>query len=198
MRIANDANCFALSEATDGAGAGYRTVFAVILGTGVGGGITVNRTIVTGPNAIGGEWGHNPLPWPRADELPGPGCYCGLSGCIETWLSGPGMAGEFARVTGASRDSRAIVKAARAGDEEAGAALDRYVDRLARGLSSIINVLDPDVIVLAGGMSQIDELYDGVTARWNEYVFSDRVDTPLLPAAHGDSSGVRGAAWLWD
>ena len=154
--------------------------------------------IVTGPNAIGGEWGHNPLPWPMKDELPGAGCYCGLSGCIETWLSGPGMAADFARQTGGSGDSRAIVAAARAGDGGASAALDRYIDRLARGLASIINVLDPHLIVLAGGMSQIEELYRGVTDRWDRYVFSDRVDTPLLPAVHGDSSGVRGAAWLWD
>lgn len=198
VRITNDANCLALSEATDGAGAGYRTVFSVILGTGVGGGITVDRTIVSGPNAIGGEWGHNPLPWPRADELPGPDCYCGLAGCIETWLSGPGMADDYRRATGNTADSRAVVDAARAGDVSAAAALERYIDRLGRGLSSIINVLDPDVIVLAGGMSQIDELYEGVTSGWDQYVFSDRVDTPLVRAAHGDSSGVRGAAWLWD
>ena len=198
VRITNDANCLALSEATDGAGAGHATVFGVILGTGVGGGVTVNGRIVTGPNAIGGEWGHNPLPWPEADELPGPDCYCGLRGCIETWLSGPGMAAEYTRRTGASEGSREIVQAARAGEADAVAALDRYIDRLARGLASIINVLDPDVIVLAGGMSQIDEVYDGVTARWDQYVFSDRVDTLLVSAAHGDSSGVRGAAWLWE
>jgi fructokinase len=198
VRITNDANCLALSEATDGAGAGFGTVFAVILGTGVGGGITVHGRIVTGPNAIGGEWGHNPLPWPTPDERPGADCYCGLSGCIETWLSGPGMASEYTRLTGTHSDSRQIVEAARAGEGEAAAAFDRYIDRLARGLASIINVLDPHVIVLAGGMSQIEEIYDGVTARWDRYVFSDRVDTLLVPAAHGDSSGVRGAAWLWD
>jgi fructokinase len=197
VRITNDANCLALSEATDGAATGQGTVFGVILGTGVGGGITVHGKIVTGPNAIGGEWGHNPLPWPELDEQPGADCYCGLRGCIETWLSGPGMAAEYTRVTGVRKDPREIVEATRAGEEQAAAALDRYIDRLARGLASIINVLDPHVIVLAGGMSQIEEIYDGVTARWDRYVFSDRVDTPLVEAAHGDSSGVRGAAWLW-
>lgn len=198
VRITNDANCLALSEATDGAGAGHRTVFAVILGTGVGGGITVNRSIVSGPNAIGGEWGHNPLPWPQTDELPGPDCYCGLSGCIETWLSGPGMAADHARRAGGALDTRSIVAAARKREPDARMTLDRYCDRLARGLASIINVLDPGVIVLAGGMSQIDELYGGVIDAWDAFVFSDRVDTPLVPAMHGDSSGVRGAAWLWD
>ena len=197
VRIANDANCLALSEATDGAGAGRRTVFSVILGTGTGGGVTVNRTIVTGPNAIGGEWGHNPLPWPTEDERIGPDCYCGRSGCIEKYLSGPGMAADHERATAMSMSPPEIVAAARSGEPGAEATLERYADRLARGLASIINVLDPDVIVLAGGLSKIPELYVEVPARWSQYVFSDQVDTPLVPAIHGDSSGVRGAAWLW-
>lgn len=197
VRIANDADCLALSEATDGAGARYETVFAVILGTGVGGGITVARNIVTGPNAIGGEWGHNPLPWPSGDESPGPDCYCGRRGCIETFLSGPGMTADHERMTASKMPPPEIVQAARTGEDGAAATLGRYADRLARGLASVINVLDPHVIVLAGGMSHIDELYREVPARWGEYVFSDRVDTALVPALHGDSSGVRGAAWLW-
>lgn len=197
VRIANDADCLALSEATDGAGAGNRTVFAVIIGTGTGGGLTVDRGIVTGPNAIGGEWGHNPLPWPTANEGDGPDCYCGRRGCIETYLSGPGMAADHARSTGMNLSPPDIVKAARTGEPGAEATLERYADRLARGLATLINVIDPDVIVLAGGMSQISELYDEIPARWAEYVFSDTVATPLVPAVHGDSSGVRGAAWLW-
>jgi fructokinase len=198
LRIANDADCLALSEATDGAGAGQRTVFAVIIGTGTGGGLTVDRGIVSGPNAIGGEWGHNPLPWPTAEEGDGPDCYCGRRGCIETYLSGPGMAADHERSTGMSMSPPDIVEAARAGDAGAEVTLERYADRLARGLATLINVIDPDVIVLAGGMSQITELYTEVPARWQEYVFSDTVATPLVPAVHGDSSGVRGAAWLWD
>jgi fructokinase len=198
VRIANDADCLALSEATDGAGAGHGTVFAVILGTGTGGGVTVNRSIVTGPNAIGGEWGHNPLPWPTVDELTGPECYCGQRGCLEKYLSGPGMAADHERVTSMQMSPPQIVAAARDGEPGAEATLERYADRLARGLASIINVLDPHVIVLAGGLSQILELYAEVPARWGQYVFSDQVDTPLVPAVHGDSSGVRGAAWLWE
>lgn len=198
VRVANDANCLALSEATDGAGAGHGTVFSVILGTGVGGGITVNRTIVTGPNAIGGEWGHNGLPWPTGAERPGPDCYCERQGCIEKYLSGPGMAADHQLVTGRQMSPPEIVEAARAGEPESTATLERYADRLARGLASIINVLDPHVIVLAGGLSQIAELYEDVRSRWTDYVFSDQVDTPLVPAVHGDSSGVRGAAWLWE
>lgn len=197
VRIANDADCLALSEATDGAGAEKRTVFAVIIGTGTGGGLTVDRGIVTGPNAIGGEWGHNPLPWPTAEEGAGPDCYCGRRGCIETYLSGPGMAADHERSTAMSMSPPEIVEAARAGEAGAEATLERYADRLARGLATLINVIDPDVIVLAGGMSQIAELYTEVPARWQEYVFSDTVSTPLVPAVHGDSSGVRGAAWLW-
>jgi fructokinase len=198
VRIANDADCLALSEATDGAGAGKRTVFAVIIGTGTGGGLTVDRGIVTGPNAIGGEWGHNPLPWPTADEGEGPDCYCGRRGCIETYLSGPGMAADHARSTAMTLSPPDIVSAARTGEPGAEATLERYADRLARGLATLINTIDPDVLVLAGGMSQISELYEEVPARWAEYVFSDLVATPLVPAVHGDSSGVRGAAWLWD
>jgi fructokinase len=198
VRIANDADCLALSEATDGAGAGHGTVFAVILGTGTGGGVTVNRSIVTGPNAIGGEWGHNPLPWPTGDELVGPDCYCGQRGCIEKYLSGPGMAADHEQATAMRMSPPEIAAAARKGEPGAEATLERYADRLARGLASIINVLDPHVIVLAGGLSQIPELYAEVPARWGKYVFSDQVHTPLIPAVHGDSSGVRGAAWLWE
>lgn len=197
VRVANDADCLALSEATDGAGAGYQTVFAVILGTGVGGGVAVNHTIVTGPNAIGGEWGHNPLPWPSDTDWIGPDCYCGRRGCIETYLSGPGMASDHERATALAMSPPEIVAAARAGEPGALATLERYADRLARGLASVINVLDPHVIVLAGGMSRIRELYEAVPARLAQFVFSDQVETSLVPAAHGDSSGVRGAAWLW-
>jgi fructokinase len=195
IAMANDADCLALSEATDGAAAGAATVFAVILGTGVGGGLAVHGTVLAGPNAIAGEWGHNPLPWPSPDELPGPPCYCGLSGCIETWLSGPGLARDHQTHAGTPRDPPAIVAAA-AGDPAAEATLCRYEDRLARGLASVINLLDPQAIVLGGGLSRLDRLYDAVPGIWERYVFSDTVRTPLLPATHGDSSGVRGAAWL--
>ena len=197
VRIANDADCLALSEATDGAGASMPTVFAVILGTGVGGGIAVNRSILTGPNAVGGEWGHNPVPWPTEEERSGPACYCGLAGCIETLLSGPGLSADHERATGAWMDAEAIAAAAADGAAEAVASLDRYTDRLARSLAAVINLLDPDVIVLAGGLSQISSLYERVPDLWGQYVFGDQVVTPLVPAAHGDSSGVRGAAWLW-
>ncbi len=196
IAFANDANCLALSEATDGAGAGAPVVFAVILGTGVGGGIAVHRRVITGPNAIAGEWGHNPLPWPADGERPGPPCYCGLHGCIETWLSGPGFARDHAAATGERLESPAIVAAAEAGEERALASLARYEDRLARALATIVNVLDPEVIVLGGGMSNIRRLYETVPALWPRYVFSDAVATLLRPAVHGDSSGVRGAAWL--
>ncbi len=196
VAFANDANCLALSEATDGAGAGAFTVFAVILGTGVGGGVVVGGKVLQGPNAIAGEWGHNPLPWPRDEERPGPPCYCGLHGCIETWLSGPGMTGDHARITGRSIPGPEIVAAAEAGEVEARAALDRHADRLARGLAHVINILDPEVIVLGGGVSNIKRLYADVPRRLSAYVFTDRVDTKLLPPLHGDSSGVRGAAWL--
>jgi fructokinase len=199
VRLANDANCFALSEATDGAGARAPVVFGVILGTGTGGGVVVNGQIVEGANLIGGEWGHNPLPSPGDEERPGPSCYCGRHGCIETFLSGPGLTRDHAMATGEMLDPAAIVARADAGegDPRAIATLTRYHDRLARALGSIINVLDPHVIVLGGGLSNIDSLYDAVPKRWGVYVFSDRVDTKLVRAKHGDASGVRGAAWLW-
>jgi fructokinase len=193
VRLANDADCFALSEASDGAGAGARSVFGVILGTGVGGGLVYEGRLIQGPNAIAGEWGHNPLPWPRDDERPGPRCYCGREGCIETFLSGPG----FARDHGAAMAPEDIVGAAEAGDVDARNALDRYIDRLARALATVINIFDPEVVVLGGGMSKIARLYEEVPRRWGRWIFSDRVDTRLRPPAHGDSSGVRGAAWLW-
>lgn len=198
IRCSNDANCFALSEATDGAGRGARVVFGVILGTGTGGGIVVEGRVLEGPNAVAGEWGHNSLPWPEASEWPGPACYCGRSGCVETFLSGPGLALDFARATGRRIASEEVVARAGTGDADACAALDRYEHRMARALASVINVLDPDVIVLGGGLSKIDRLYDRVPAQWQRWVFSDRVDTPLVRNLHGDSSGVRGAAWLWN
>ena len=195
VRIANDANCFALSEATDGAGAGAGCVFGVILGTGTGGGIVINGRLLVGVNAIAGEWGHNPLPWPTADELPGPACYCGRHGCIETFLSGPGMLNDY---HGASPvTSAAGIVALAAHDDAAEHCLQRYEDRLARGLASVINLVDPDVIVLGGGLSKISRLYANVPRRWKHYVFSDTIRTRLMPPLHGDSSGVRGAAWLW-
>jgi fructokinase len=199
VRIANDADCFALSEAVDGAGGGAATVFGAILGTGTGGGLVVNGRLLCGANAIAGEWGHNPLPWPRDEELPGPPCYCGKRGCIETFLSGPGLADDHRRVngTGTAADARALAALARAGDPAAEATLERYADRLARSLASIVNVFDPEVIVLGGGVSNIASLYRRVPRLWGRYVFSVRVDTRLCRAHHGDSGGVRGAAWLW-
>ena len=197
VRIANDADCFALSEATDGAGAGAPTVFGVILGTGVGGGLVVNGRLLQGPNAIAGEWGHNPLPWPLPDEMPGPDCYCGKKGCIESWNSGPAFEAEYNAFEKKDRSAEEIVIAARNGERPAKAALWRYSDRLARALATVINIVDPHVIVLGGGMSNTDELYTEIPSRWGAYVFSDRVDTKLVRNMHGDSSGVRGAAWLW-
>jgi fructokinase len=197
VRFANDANCFALSEAIDGAAAGCHAVFGVILGTGVGGGIAIGRRIVTGANAIAGEWGHNPLPWPRPDELPGPPCYCGRAGCIETFLSGPGLAADHRRHGGGELTGPEIVAAAAAGDRAGRETLDRHAERLARGLASVINVVDPEAIVLGGGLSALPHLYEQVPPMWHRYVFSDDIVTRLLPPAHGDSSGVRGAAWLW-
>lgn len=197
LRFANDANCFTLSEATDGAAATAVVVFGVIIGTGTGGGITVDGKLVTGPNGIAGEWGHNPLPWPRPDELPGPECYCGLKGCIETWLSGPGLSRDFQQHNGDVVEAVEISRRAQAGDAQAQAVLLRHADRMARALASVINIIDPDVIVLGGGVSNIKSLYDEVPAGWGRYVFSDRVDTQLVRAQYGDSSGVRGAAWLW-
>jgi fructokinase len=198
VRFANDANCFALSEAIDGAGTGARVVFGVILGTGTGGGIVVDRRALVGPNGVAGEWGHNPLPWASDDERPGPACYCGRAGCIETFLSGPGLVRDHSQATGERAEARDIVARAAAGDRRAQATLTRYEDRLARCLGGVINVLDPDVIVLGGGLSAVARLYENVPRLWSAWVFSDRVDTPLRPPVHGDSSGVRGAAWLWD
>ena len=196
VRLANDANCFALSEASDGAAAGAAVVFGVIIGTGTGGGLVVNGNIVVGANAIGGEWGHNPLPAPEDDERPGPPCYCGRSGCIETFLSGPALARDY--IAHGGGDLAAIEIASRADrDERAAAALDRYERRFARAIASVINIIDPDVIVLGGGLSNITRLYDRVPGLWGAHVFSDHVGTRLLRAKHGDSSGVRGAAWLW-
>jgi fructokinase len=197
LRIANDANCFALSEATDGAAAGAEVVFGVILGTGTGGGVAVRGAILAGANAIAGEWGHNPLPWPHPEELPGPPCYCGKSGCIETYLSGPGLARDFRAAGGGSISALEIGAQAERGDEYADAVLARYEDRLARGLASVINILDPDMIVVGGGLSNIKRLYTEVPRLWRRYVFSDGVATRLVQARFGDSSGVRGAAWLW-
>jgi len=210
IAMSNDANCFALSEATDGAGAGARVVFGVILGTGVGGGIVVDGRVLDGPNGIAGEWGHNPLPWPRDDERPGAACFCGRSGCIETFLSGPGLERDHARaigavaaaprsdgaVAGTTATAAAIGAAAAAGDFAAQQTLARYEERLARALAHVVNVLDPDVIVLGGGLSNLERLYARVPALWGPWVFSDRVDTRLVRNRHGDSSGVRGAAWL--
>ncbi len=197
VRIANDANCFALSEASDGAGADGRVVFGVIVGTGTGGGVVVDGKVMTGPHAIAGEWGHNPLPWPCDAERPGPACYCGKRGCIETFLSGPGLARDHQERTGQACDAGEIARRADAGDAEALATLDRHADRMARSLACVINVLDPDVIVLGGGVSNIARLYQEVPRLLGKYVFSDTATTPIRPARHGDSSGVRGAAWLW-
>jgi predicted NBD/HSP70 family sugar kinase len=198
VRIANDADCFALSEAVDGAAAGATTVFGVILGTGVGGGIVVRNRLLDGPNAIAGEWGHNPLPWPTDDERPGPGCYCGRAGCIETFLSGPGLSRCHRERTGEALEAFQIVERSDAGDPSCGATIEIYEDRLARALAHIINILDPHAIVLGGGLSNCGRLYRSLPLLWGRYVFSDRVDTRLVPPRHGDSSGVRGAAWLWE
>lgn len=197
VRLANDADCFALSEATDGAAAGATSVFGVILGTGVGGGIVIGSRLLTGPNAIAGEWGHNPLPWMHPDEYPGADCYCGKKGCIETWVSGPAFARLYKEEEGEALTPEEIVAAAEAGSRPARLALRRYADRLARALAHTINILDPEMIVLGGGMSNVAALYDEVPARWGAWVFSDTVATRLRPHKHGDSSGVRGAAWLW-
>jgi fructokinase len=200
LRMANDADCLALSEAQDdGAAAGAACVFAVILGTGVGGGIVIDGRLRSGPNAIAGEWGHNPLPWPRVDwhEVPGPLGWDGRLGAIEDWLSGPALARDHRDLTGVAWSGEQIVAAAAAGDAACSATLARYQERLARALASVINLLDPDVIVLGGGLSRIERLYETVPALWARWVFSDQVVTRLLPARHGDASGVRGAAWLW-
>lgn len=198
VRLANDANCFALSEAVDGAGAGHAVVFGVIVGTGCGGGIVIDGQVLTGGHAIAGEWGHNPLPWPDKRELKdAPECYCGKRGCIETWISGPGFAADYERISGDYLEPESIVRAAKNGDSYAKKAITLLVDRMARGLATVINVIDPDVIVLGGGVSNISALYDLLPAVLPEYVFSDHIKVKVVPNVHGDSSGVRGAAWLW-
>lgn len=198
VRLANDANCLVVSEAADGAAAGASVVFGVILGTGTGGGVVVNGRLLDGVNAIGGEWGHNPLPWPEAGELPGAACYCGRTGCIETWLSGPALARDYARAGGDPIPSEVIVVRAAAGENRAQEALSRWEHRLAKALATVINVLDPDVIVVGGGLSRLPGIYERIPELWGAWVFSDVVATRFVPAAFGDASGVRGAAWLWD
>jgi fructokinase len=197
VRCANDANCFAVSEASDGAAAGNYVVFGVILGTGCGGGVALNGRVHPGSNGVAGEWGHNPLPWPTPAEYPGPACYCGQNGCIETWISGTGLARDHAHVNGGALTGEAILTASEQGDPAALATLARYEDRLARSLAHLINLLDPDVIVLGGGLSRIPRLYTNVPPLLPRYVFGNTCNTPILQAKHGDSSGVRGAAWLW-
>lgn len=197
VRLENDANCFALSEAVDGAAAAHRVVFGVILGTGVGGGVVIDRRIEPGRNHIAGEWGHNVLPWMRPDEYPGARCWCGRLGCIETFLSGPALVREFVAHGGAAQSAEQVALAAEHGDAVAASCLASYSDRLARALASVLNLLDPQAVVLGGGLSNLEALYGAVSSRWGDYAFSDGVDTPVLRARHGDSSGVRGAAWLW-
>jgi fructokinase len=197
VRVANDANCFTLSEAVDGAGVGKNVVFGIIIGTGTGGGIAVGGNILTGPHAIAGEWGHNPLPWPTDEERPGPACYCGKHGCVETFLSGPGLIHDYKHLAGRERSPLEIAQAAEIGDAPAKSAMERYYDRFARSLASVIDILDPDVVVLGGGLSNIDPLYHELPSRLPAYAFSDVCKTPVLKNVHGDSGGVRGAAWLW-
>lgn len=198
VRIANDANCLAVSEAVDGAGAGKRVVFAAILGTGTGAGIAIDGAVWDGPHRIGGEWGHNPLPWPSIEEIEtGTPCWCGKPLCIETWVSGTGFQNDFRRVSGRALKGREIIAACEEGEPEALAALDRYVSRLGRSLAHVVNLLDPDVIVLGGGMSRVSALYDRLPGEIGRWAFTKRFVTPIRPAMHGDSSGVRGAAWLW-
>lgn len=197
VRLANDANCLAISEASDGAAAGAEVVFGVILGTGTGGGVVVHGRVLTGANSIAGEWGHNPLPWPDVDERPGRACYCGRHGCLETFLSGPGLAADYAAHGGGPERGEVIVARAAAGEPLAGRTLDRWERRLAKSLATVINVLDPDVIVVGGGLSAIERIYRNIPERWGAWVFSDGVATKLVRAKHGDASGVRGAAWLW-
>lgn len=197
VRIANDADCFALSESSDGAAAGAATVFGVIVGTGVGAGIVTHGSLLSGVNAICGEWGHNPLPWPRDEERPGPDCYCGKQGCIETWLSGPGLERDYQRAGGVALRAVDIAERDLATEPAAVQSLGRYIDRMARALASVINIIDPEVIVLGGGVGNIARLYRDVPKAWGRYVFSDQVDTLLVQPKFGDSSGVRGAACLW-
>ena len=199
VRLANDANCLALSEYIDGSGEQYNSLFGVILGTGVGGGLVIDGKIFPGANLISGEWGHNPLPWPDLNELPGPECYCGLSGCIETFLSGPGLENTFYKITGETVSANEISKKLQNNDQDAIKVIELYENRLARGLAIVVNILDPEIIVLAGGVSNISRLYSNVKNIWNKYIISTDEDvvTPIVQAKHGDSSGVRGAAWLW-
>jgi fructokinase len=198
VRVANDANCFALSETTDGAGRGAHTVFGIIAGTGVGGGITVGGHVLVGANRIAGEWGHNPLPYPSHDEIPGPPCYCGKAGCIEAWLSGPALARQFKDQTGHALIATEIAEAAENGDADANAVMEAFYDRFARSIAGIVNVIDPDVVVIGGGLSKIDGLYRELPERIMAYAFTPEGFTRVLKNVHGDSSGVRGAAWLWD
>jgi fructokinase len=197
-RIENDANCFTLSEATDGAGEGRAVVFGVILGTGVGGGLIVHGRLLRGANALAGEWGHNPLPRMRVDEYPGPTCYCGRDGCIETYLCGGALAEDYGRRSGEKIAAEEVARRADDGDPPALGALDAYRDRLARALASVVNIVDPDVIVLGGGLSNIDRVYEGLERLVGKYAFTDALATPIVKNLHGDSSGVRGAAWLWE
>ena len=197
VRIANDANCLAVSEATDGAAAGKHVVFGVILGTGCGGGVAVGGRVHEGPNSVGGEWGHIPLAWPKPEEYPGPLCYCGKRGCMEMWVSGTGISLDYRTVTGRALTTREIVADFESGDPDASAAIERFEDRLARGLAQVINVLDPDIIVIGGGVSKVKYLYQALPEKLRDYVFGGEFSTPIMPAMYGDSSGVRGAAWLW-
>jgi len=197
IRLSNDANCFALSESCDGAAANYNNVFGVIVGTGTGAGIVIEQKIIHGANQIAGEWGHNPLPWPKNSELSQTSCYCGKNGCIETFLSGPGLQADYFRTTQQKLSSKEIVLGAEQADQKCEDCMQRYEERMARALAHVINILDPEVIVLGGGMSNISRLYNNVPKRWSSYVFSDQVLTKLIPAKFGDASGVRGAARLW-
>ena len=197
VRVANDANCLVVSEATDGAAAGLEMVFGVILGTGCGGGIAIGGRVHAGRNGVSGEWGHNPLPWPTPEETPGPACYCGRRGCMETWVSGTGLMQDYRRATGVAKTGHEIAASADAGEQAAEAGLARLADRLARGLAVIVNTLDPDAIVVGGGVSRIARIYPAVRAALPGLVFGGGAETPAVPAMHGDSSGVRGAAWLW-
>ena len=198
VRLSNDANCFVLSEWVDGAAQGTDSAFGVIVGTGTGGGFVINSQLISGANAIAGEWGHNPLPWPQSDELPGPECYCGNRGCIETFLSGPGLSAYYETLSGEAVDVEEITSRSAAGESLAETCLNKYDDRMARALASVINIIDLDVIVLGGGLSKLERLYINVSKLWLPYIFSDHVTTRLVPPEHGDSSGVRGAAWLWE
>jgi fructokinase len=197
VRIANDANCLAVSEATDGVAAGKYVVYGLILGTGCGGGVAIDGRVHTGPNGVAGEWGHIPLPWASADETPGPACYCGKRGCMEQWVSGTGIALDYKKMTGRTRTTREIVTDFESGERDAAASIERFEDRLSRGLAQVINTLDPDVIVIGGGVSRLQHIYQELPKRLPAYVFGGEMRTPILPAMYGDSSGVRGAAWLW-